>query len=171
MKILMLLLLFNLSSCISAQNNNSSDTGKQSEATQNQEIVDVNLCDLVQYPEKFEKKIIRIKAIYFYGFEWSTLYSTKCEIKKRIWVDSTDAKCKNTDKLDEMDHAGMGGRTVGIVAVGQFTGEKERYGNMNSYRYLFKIDCFEKAEMLDRENLLPDTPKLKKKMENFENSN
>ena len=71
-----------------------------------------------------------------------------------------------------MDFAGMGGRTVGIIAVGKFTGgENERFGNMNSYNYLFKVNCFEKAEMLDRKNLLPDNPELKKKMEEFENSN
>ena len=171
MKILMLLLLLNLSSCISAQNTNSADTTNQAKIPPNQDVINVNLCELVQHPEKFEKKTIRVKAIYFYGFEWSTLYSTKCEIKERIWVERTKTQCKNADKIDEMESAGMGGRTVGIIAVGEFTGEKEGYGNMNSYRYLFKVDCFEKAEMLDRKNLLPDTPELKRKMEDFENSN
>ena len=72
-----------------------------------------------------------------------------------------------------MDYAGMGGRTFGIVAVGQFTGEKKGYGHMNEFDYLFQVKCFEKAKSLDKQGYVPValTPEQRQKVIDFEGSN
>ena len=173
MKVLILFLLFSLNSCINAQNNNSSAPNNQPTATRSNDIVDVNLCDLIQSPEKFEQKMVRVKAIYRYGFEWSEIYSLKCKTTKRVWVESKDVKCKDADRVDKMDFAGMGGRTFGVITVGQFTGEKRGYGHMNEFNYLLKVKCFEKAEYLDDKGSVPEAlaPEQSQKISEFENSN
>ena len=175
MKVLTLCFLFCLTSCISAQNNKPPILESQQNKAQAKEveIADVSLCELLESPEKFDQKLIRVKAIYRYGFEWSEFYSLKCSTKKRVWVEGAETKCKNAGKVDEMDYAGMGGRTVGVVVVGKFTGEKGGYGHMNSFDYLFRIECFEKAKILDRESYVPEalTPEQRHKVEEFEKSN
>ena len=97
----------------------------------------------------------------------------KCSTKKRIWVEKTDTKCENTNQIDKMDFAGMGGRTFGVVAVGRLVAEKESYGYMNEFDCLFKVECFKRAEMLDKEGYVPQALTLpqRNKIEAFEKSN
>lgn len=170
MKILMLLLLLSFSSCITAQDNNSSVSNNQQEPFQNQDVIDVSFCELIKNPEKFEKKVIRVKAIYGYGFEWSNLYSSKCSTEKVILVETDKKKCENAGQIDEMDFAGMGGRVVGVVAVGIFTKEEKHFGAIGKSDYVFRVKCFEKAKMLSRlpQSLKPE--QLTKIEEEFENS-
>lgn len=178
MKIFILCLMIGLTSCVSAQSNKSSNSENRRNGTQSEvrNATDISLCEFLQSPEKFEQKSVRIKGIYRYGFEWSELYSLKCATEKRIWVEGAQkangetAKCGNADKIDEMDFGIMGGRTVGVVAVGSFTGNKVGYGHMNAFDYLFKIECFERAKMLDREGFVPDalTLEQRRRVEEFE---
>lgn len=67
----------------------------------------------------------------------------------------------------------MGGRAFGVIAIGQFTGEKKRYGHMNEFDFLFNVKCYEKAQMLDREGSVPQglTSEEVRKVEEFENAN
>jgi hypothetical protein len=174
MRILIFFLLFNLTSCVTAQNDSiPASENKQITQTTSQDILNVSLCELIQSSEKFEQKTVRLKAVYRYGFEWSEFYSLKCETQKRVWVDGEQSKCENADRFDEMDFAGMGGRTFGVVAIGQFTAEIKRTGNNSGFDYSFKVKCFEHTEMLDREsNVLGAlTPEQRHKVEEFENSN
>jgi hypothetical protein len=54
---------------------------------QSDNIVDVNLCELMNSPEAFDKQFIRIKAIYVKAAITSHIYSTECADKKDIWVE------------------------------------------------------------------------------------
>jgi hypothetical protein len=111
MKVLFLCLLFGLTSCTNAQNSNSSVLDNQQSVIQatNKEPLDVSFCELIKSPEKFEQKLVRVKAVYRYGFEWSEFYSLNCPSKKRVWVEGERTKCANARSVDEMDFAGMGG--------------------------------------------------------------
>jgi hypothetical protein len=44
---------------------------------------------------------------------------------------------------------------------------------MNSFDYLFNIECFERAEILDQEGFVPKAlkPEQRRKVEEFEKSN
>ncbi len=43
-------------------------------AAQNREYATVTYCDLMRKPEQYSGKVVRVSAIYRYGFEWSELY-------------------------------------------------------------------------------------------------
>ena len=138
-----------------------------------QGILDANLCELMESPKNFEGKTVRIKTIYRYGFEWSEFYSLKCDTKKRVWVEGENTQCENAGEFDEMDFAGMGGRTFGVIAVGQFIKDKDNYGHLGAFDYLFEIKCFEKSKLLDRDSFVREslTPEQTRKIEEFEKSN
>jgi hypothetical protein len=174
MKLLACCCLLILVSCAAQQPQGPKETGSSQVVTSDkEEPVSVNYCELLQHPKKYEQKLIKIRAIYRYGFEWSELYSLKCSIHKAVWVEGTEAKCKNANRVDELDYAGWGSRTVGIVAVGRLIGTKGGYGHQNGYDYLFKIECLERAEMLDREGKIPQrmSKEQRRKVGAFENTN
>jgi hypothetical protein len=134
--------------------------------------VTIAYCELLQSPEKYEQQSVRFKAIYRYGFEWAEFYSLKCATPKSVWVKREGARCENAGRIDELDYAGQGGRTVGVVVVGRLVGTKGGYGHLNGYDYLFRVDCLERAEVLDRDGHIPEalTPEQRRKVEAFENS-
>jgi hypothetical protein len=103
------------------------------------------------------------------------LFSSKCSIEKSVWVEGASVECKNPGRIDEIDypgHPGWNDRTVGIVAVGRLVGTKGGYGHMNGYDYLFRIECLERAEIIDRKGNTPAgmTEEQRRKVEEFENS-
>lgn len=136
-------------------------------------LQDASVCQLLESPGSYSGRTIRVKAVYRYGFEWSELYSLKCSNDKRIWVEREDRKCEKAGTVEEMEYAGMGGRTYGIVAEGTLIeGDELGYGHFNSFDYLFRIQCFEKAVRLDGKGYVPGSlsTESRKKVEAFEGS-
>src|SRR5713226_1071230 len=101
------------------------------------EVKTVPFCDLIRNPKLYDQKIVRVTAIYRYGYEWSQLYCLDCNDVGATWVELDDSFATNTDpKLaKKIRENGFRGRTVRIVAVGQFYGTGGGYGHMGSYRY------------------------------------
>jgi hypothetical protein len=172
MKLFIIFVLLSLVSCSSVSSDKTLVSENQNVTPSPNKIAEVKLCDLFNSPESFEQKSIKVKAIYRYGFEWSEFYSLKCPSETGIWVKAPRNKCQNSGKVDEMDHAGMGGRTVGVVVIGKLSA-KGNYGHMGGFKYLFEVDCFERAEMIDRQSPVPSslTPEQRRKVEEFENQN
>jgi hypothetical protein len=178
MRFVLLFIFICLASCASPQANKPLESNHPQAAApaREDEPLNVDFCDLLQSPEKYEQKLIRIKAIYCSCFERAELFSLKCAAQKSVWVEGGTAKCKNPGRVEEFGYAGHPGwndRTVGIVAVGKLVGTKGGYGQMNGYDYLFRIECLERAEVLDRKgNTRADMIREKhRKVEEFENSN
>lgn len=168
----MLCLLLLSISCTST--NKSTKSGNQSAGKSSDEIIDVNFCDLIKTPEKYEQKQVRVKAIYRYGFEFSQMYSLKCLTRTDVRVEAREAKCTNAGRVDEMDATGYDeGRTVGVVVVGRLSGPERDTYHPSGAGYLFTVDCFVRAEMLDRAGYIPAslTPEQRRKVEEFESSN
>ena len=191
------LLLIITSSCFSSQNNNNlvpdnsgEETPDSSPLNQNTKpsisnepraapqvkekvISNVSFCQLLQSPEKFEQKPVRLKAIFRRGFEKSEFYSLNCPMDKRVWVDGgTNTKCANAGKFDATNFKGDE-QTVGVVVVGKLTGTKGNYGHLGAGDYLFHIDCVERYEVLDHKSNGAQylTPEQRRKVEKFERSN
>lgn len=178
MKIVLLSLFICLSSCSPHQTDKplESNNPQGVASAKEDEPLNVDFCDLLQSPEKYEQKLVRIKAIYCSCFERAELFSLKCDIQKSVWVEGGMEKCKNSGRIDELGYAGHPGwndRTVAIVALGKLIGIKGGYGQMNGYDYLFRIECLERAEIIDRKGNTPTgmTKEQRLKVEEFENSN
>jgi hypothetical protein len=183
MKLILLVILLCLAACGPHQTQKSSESNNPQgvASAQGDEPLNVDFCDLLQSPEKYEQKLIRIKAIYCYCFEDSELYSSKCTIKKSAWVQGSFEKCRNAGRVDDFQSpAGdepafprWGGHTVGVVAVGKLIGTKGGYGHMNGFDYLLNIQCLERAELFDRGGKKPPamTKEQRQKVEEFEDSN
>jgi hypothetical protein len=117
----------------------------------------VAFCDLIRNPKVHDQKTVRIKAIYRYGYEWSELYCLDCIDAGKVWVELDDSFATNTDiKLAKrIGDNGFPGRTVSIVAVGEFYGTGGGYGHQGSYRYKFRITRLEQASILLNDSPIP----------------
>ena len=138
----------------------------------------VDVCDILRSPEKYENEPVRFKAYFCDCFENPNLYSAKCEIDKKIWVQgSLREKCKDAGRIDpfrstaENDAvARYGAWTFGVIGQGRLIGTKGGYGHMNSFDYLFEVDCLDHAELFDQKGLHPSemTPQQQQKIAAFE---
>lgn len=183
MKIILLFILLCLTACTSYQTRKPSEANHSQVAgsTQDETPPTVDLCELLQAPEKYEQKLIRIKALYCYCFEDTELYSSKCPSQRSMWVQGSFQKCKNAGRIDDFESPSKdepafprwGGHTVGIDAIGKLIGTKGGYGHMNKFAYLFDIECLERAELFDLKGKRPAemTIEQRRKVEAFENSN
>jgi hypothetical protein len=178
MKLVLLSIIICLASCSPYQTNKPPEANNSQGETsaKEDEPLNVDFCDLLQSPEKYEQKLIRIKAVHCSCFERAELFSLKCDIQKSVWVEGSLGKCKNSGRIEELGYAGHPGwndRTVAIVAVGKLIGTKGGYGQMNGYDYLFRIECLERAEIVDRKGNTPAgmTKEQRHKVEQFESSN
>lgn len=152
-----LLFIFIFSLCVFAQ---------QSKSNSNEQIVEVNFCDLLKNPDAYKDKTVRVKATYRYGFEWSELYCSDCQSQGNVWVDFDDAFQENSKKKyrNKLKENGDGGRTVNVVFTGKFL-VGGHYGHMSGYSYGFTVERVESAEVIYKlspiSNALPAEIKAK----------
>jgi hypothetical protein len=183
MRIILFSILICLASCASHQNNQPPESSRPPVVTaaREDEPLNLNFCELLGSPEKYEQKLVRVKVLYCYCFEDSKLYSSKCAVQKSVWVQGSFNKCSNAGRIDDFQSPGKdepsfprwGAHTVGIVAVGKLVGIKGGYGQMNRFDYLFDIKCLERAELFDLKGRDPAAMPKKQQLqvEEFENSN
>lgn len=167
--------VFLLASCSSYQTNKTS-TGPAPTADPSKTL-EVDLCELQQSPEKYERQPVRVKGYLCDCFENGTLYAENCPAQKKIWLVGSFNKCKNAARVDGFRSASknpgehtFGGWTFGAILIGRLTGIKGDYGHMGQYDLLFEIECLEHAEMLDRNGRRPsEMPKeQQQKVQEFE---
>src|SRR5262249_50837070 len=105
---------------------------------------EVSYCDLVKTPQLFSGKRIRVRAIYDYGFEISTLNQPVCcpERGNRIWVEIDPELEGSSLKLFRRFPEGMGSALVtfeGTFETGQV------YGHL-AYPSRLTVEKIEKLE-------------------------
>ena len=139
-----------------------------------EEISTVSYCDLLQSPEKYDKKTVRVKVLYIRGFEVSALEDPECKTDKSTWVefDSASRQCTKVEMQKEFDRVfytprkkkkGVieipGSERAELTVVGQFNGPKPGipigpegkrvltgYGHLNGFNYQFVIRCIEEVK-------------------------
>lgn len=132
--------------------------GMLSRATaQNREDATVSYCDLMRKPEQYSGKVVRVSAIYRYGFEWSELYCLECVSEARTWVDLTESFVSSTKASvrKKIGPHGFKGRTVRVVMVGRFDGGGG-YGHMGAYRFRLLVDQLANAEVILNDSPSPN---------------
>lgn len=125
-------------------------TGMLSPATaQNREYQTVSYCELMRSPEQYQGKVIRVSAIYQYGFEWSELYCPECVNEAKTWVDLDESFVSSTkaNLRKKIGPHGVTGRTVWVTMVGRFD-VGGGYGHMGAYRFRLMVDRLENAQVI-----------------------
>jgi hypothetical protein len=133
------------------------------------DIETVSFCDLINNAERYDKKVVRVRAIYAVGLETSRVYIPGCD--KATWaeVDSGVKKASDSKALKNFRRLTKGRtvrskgvvtypmpRRVEILAVGRFDGVKPTYhvgpmtlrpgfGHMDAFDYQFTILKLEEA--------------------------
>lgn len=114
------------------------------------DVVTVDYCDLLRKPELYDQKLVRIQAVYRYGYEWSELYCPDCLTEGSTWVDFEESfeTCTKSEVAKKIADNGFKGRTVIVVMVGKFYGSGGGHGHMNAYRFKFLVSCVERAKII-----------------------
>ena len=124
-------------------------TGTLSRArAQNREYPTVSYCELMRSPEQYRGKVIRVSAIYQYGFEWSTLFCHECPNEAKTWVDLDESfvSSRKRNLRKKIGPHGVKGRTVWVTMVGRF--DEGGYGHMGAYRFRLMVDRLEAAKVI-----------------------
>ena len=131
---------------------------------QDDEYATVSYCDLVRNAERYNGKLIRVSAIYRYGFEWSELYCLECGNEAKTWVDFDESFASSTKSgvRKKIGDHGFKGRTVRVIMVGRF--DVGGYGHMGAYRSRLLVSRLEKADVVLNDSTPPSA--LPKKLLN-----
>jgi len=108
-------------------------------------------------PEQYSGKVIRVSAIYRYGFEWSELYCLECVSEAKTWVDLDESFVSSTKASvrKKIGPHGFKGRTVSVIMVGRFD-VGGGYGHMGAYRFRLLVSRVEKADVLLNDSPSPN---------------
>src|SRR5262249_32501957 len=119
--------------------------------SENTHVVDVSYCDLVNNPERYDQKIVRVSAVYVYGFEGAVLYCPECYRNEyKTWVKPEESlmSCTRPGIIKKLKGDAHKGRTLSVIMVGKFHGKEGRFGHENSYRFQLDLSCVEAATVL-----------------------
>jgi hypothetical protein len=121
------------------------------------EYASVAYCDLVRNSERYKEKLVRVSAVYRYGYEWSELYCPECTTEGKAWVDFDESFTSSTNESTrkKLGNNGFKGRTVLVTMVGKFDAGGG-YGHMGAYRFRLLVDRVEKAQVILNDSPSPN---------------
>ena len=133
-------------------------------------IPTVNYCDLVKNAADYDRKIVRLRAIYFTGFEKTYIYDSRCEkgsapeapenVPAETWAEQDQSLVTKGDSIEAKTNRqlnGFGRREVFIIGRFYSTNEQNDrdapnlFGHLNCCRFLFRIMRVESIGNLDGE--------------------
>lgn len=119
--------------------------------------ITVDYCDLIHNAERYNGNLVRVSAVYRYGFEWSELYCLECVNEPRTWVDLDESFVSSTKSglRKKIGYNGFKGRTVKVTMIGRFD-VGGGYGHMGAYRFRLLVNRLEKADVILNESPSPN---------------
>lgn len=133
--------LFLITSCsttnLSAQSNNSSKT---------QTIPSISYCALLKNPKLYSGKTVRIKAVWQFGFETTSLQDRQCIDQPKAWLEFADEKqlCPETKKNRTLPK--QSDKEADVTVTGRLYGSG-RYGHLGDYQFKFVVECMENIKV------------------------
>jgi hypothetical protein len=94
----------------------------------------VSFCELVSNPDRYNLKVVTVRATYKYGYEWSELYCLACLEKGLAWLEIPITA--NDSDVKALKHMPKGAGTVNITVQGTFF-KCGHCGHENGYRFKF----------------------------------
>jgi hypothetical protein len=116
--------------------------------------LNVEYCNLVRNPEKYDGKNITVQATYRYGFEWAEMYCVDCRDVGKTWVqlDQDDWVGSKSSLKRLPKNAG----TVNAVFSGTFHSADAHYGHLGAYRFMFTVRSLTKVEKVYNDGRVPE---------------
>lgn len=104
----------------------------------------MKFCDLMEDPGKYNEKLVRVRATWTYGYEWSYLHCLGCE--GRVWLDTSelDEQSERAVKHTPKDAALVNVDVEGIFEAGG------SFGHLNGYKYQFKAHTIANPEVISK---------------------
>jgi len=122
-----------------------------------EKIINVNFCDLLRNPAEYKDKIVRIKATYRVGFEWTELYCSDCLNNGRTWVGFDNLTIEKTEKnlAKELEQRKTyEGRTANVIFIGKHKTGKN-FGHLGEYQNLFEVESVEGGKVIYNDSPVP----------------
>jgi hypothetical protein len=138
------------------------------------DVPTVDYCELLREPASYDKKVIRVKALYVAGLEVAAFEHASCDKERSTWVefDKSESSCtekKVSKAFDAIFHPPRkkqkgvyeipGPFRAELVAVCRFEGPKPGirvgsegqriltgHGHMSAYKYKFVVQCLEEVK-------------------------
>lgn len=131
--------------CIASRSNNITQPDKD-------EVPTVTACQLLEKPDEFHQKIVRVTGVYENAFEMSHLYDENCKTgRPGMWVNYDKSFVRTGDSEEAKRNKLISGfGRWSVTAVGRFVRAKdpERFGHLGCCRFQFEFIRIEKAEKL-----------------------
>jgi hypothetical protein len=122
---------------------------QQSKPVNSESIPTVSYCELIRNSNLYVGKMVRVRATWEYGFEWTFLYDRECLNKNnRAWVEfeNEDELCSASKKnLKKLKDKGFTNK-ADVIMVGKLSGPEggRKYGD-GGYSFQFVVTCLEYA--------------------------
>ena len=122
-------------------------------------IPTVTYCELIKNVADYDRKIVRVRGVYFNGFERMFFYDEHCvknepptagkDIPAETWI-QWDADYSRKDDSDEAKqyHAVKSGERMDVTVIGRFYGTRD-INNMGSGKYQIRVMRVEKVSDLE----------------------
>jgi hypothetical protein len=140
-------------------------------STEISEIPTVTYCELIENAARYDKKIVRVRAIYFTAFERTYLYDETCKtdqpptapskVPAQTWAQWDKTLITQSDSIEAKTNRqlyGFGRKDVTVVGRFESTNEQEgkanapnMFGHLNCCRYQFSIIRLEKIVIMQSE--------------------
>ena len=116
-------------------------------------IIDVDYCELIHAPEKYDEKLIRVKAIYNYGLDGQVLYCSECgESAYTTWVkiEESYTNCTSAKIQRKFNKRTSQIGAAAVTVIGKFQ-QFHGDGRFNhGLRYQIILSCIEEATILPK---------------------
>lgn len=88
----------------------------------------MKFCELMRDPELYSGKVVKVRATWIYGYEWSYLHCLDCD--GRVWLDTSELDEQSEKTVRHTPNAGI--VNVDVEGVFQAGGS---FGHLNGYKY------------------------------------
>lgn len=111
-----------------------------------QAITSVSYCEILKAPQSYRGRLVRVSAVWKFGFETSSLYDQKCAELSKTWLEFADEKelCPETEKNRKVPI--RGDKEANVTVTGKLYGPG-RYGHLGDYQFRFVVNCLEKIKV------------------------
>lgn len=138
-----------------ALSSDSATRGRNAKEAAKPEVPTVEFCDLIHTPKLYDRKEVRVTAIYRLGYEWQDLYCLNCFSAENMASLEFDSDFDSCTKRSLRRNLNSFEGTFAVTLVGTLFDSGDRYGYKGGYRFKFLAKCAERADRLLKDGRSP----------------
>jgi hypothetical protein len=138
-----------------AFSSNSATRGLNPKVSAKPEIPVVGFCDLIHNPKLYDRKEVRVTAIYRLGYEWQDLYCLNCFSAENMASVEFDADFDSCTKKSVRRNLNSFEGTFAVTLIGTLFDSGDSHGYKGAYRFKFLVKCAERVDKLLKDGRSP----------------